>query len=235
MSNNYFLEKIKKTNIETFPYNHIDIGNVLEAELYEKISNELNNMDLKLFNRISEKIIRYQIEIKDQNSYKINNLPFSIRNFILFLFNIKDDLFNILSSKIITEKSKKNYSLSIYLAKDCKGFWIGPHPDNSINIFTCLLYLPINNNNEKLGTELYSRIVNNCSRCGETCCSNCNMKNKNIKNVNEKNNFRLEKTVNFLKNRFLAFAPGKNTWHGVREITEIDNTRNSIQFLFLKK
>lgn len=46
--------------------------------------------------------------------------------------------------------------LRIEYAQDIDGFWLEPHTDLGVKLFTCLLYLSDNPSHENLGTDLYN-------------------------------------------------------------------------------
>ena len=219
---------INKNNLYNSPFPHLDISDMLDINLYNKLANDLDILDLKYFKNTFSKN-RYQIEITEKDN--INHLPINIINFIKNIFDNKDKLFSILSN--ILEPKSKNYYLLISITKDFKNYHIGPHPDSPLNIYTILLYTPINNNNKNLGTELYIN-NNNCSKCVE-CGYVCPTHHyKKIKYPDEKNNFIVKKKTEFIPNKLIAFAPGVHTWHGVRHIDNIDKSRNSIQIFYMK-
>ena len=77
--------------------------------------------------------------------------------------------------------------------------------------------------NINLGTEIYSKKSGICKNCS------------NIKHFQEDCFFALEDKIDFTPNKIIIFAPNDHSWHGVKNITEINNTRNSIQLFFMIK
>ena len=89
------------------------------------------------------------------------------------------------------------------------------------NLFTLIIYCPINKDNINFGTEIYYKKDGNCKNCS------------NIKHFEKDCLFNVEKKVDFIPNKILIFAPNDHLWHGVKDINEIVVTRNSIQFFLL--
>ena len=120
-------------------------------------------------------------------------------------------------------KSHQDYYLTYFLVKDEKKYYIEPHCDSVKTLFTIIIYCPINNDNINLGTEIYRKKDGVCKNCSD------------INHFQNNCLFNLEKKVYFTPNKILIFAPNDHSWHGVKNINEISNTRNSIQLFFMIK
>lgn len=90
----------------------------------------------------------------------------------------------------------KGHFLRIEYAQDQEGFWLKPHTDIGVKIFTMLLYLNSEPEANMWGTDVY-------------------------KDADHHN-----KRVPFTGNTALVFAPSTNTWHGFepREMTGVRKT-----------
>ena len=80
--------------------------------------------------------------------------------------------------------SLKGTYLRIEFAQDINGFWLEPHTDLGVKVFTMLLYLSTDAQHEALGTDIYD---------------------------NDKKHFGRSP---FAPNGAMIFVPGNNTYHG---------------------
>ena len=76
-----------------------------------------------------------------------------------------------------------NY-LRIEYAQDTDGFWLHPHTDIGVKVFTMLLYVSGNPGHQDLGTDIYKDRDTHAARTA------------------------------FRPNHAMVFIPAKNTWHG---------------------
>lgn len=83
----------------------------------------------------------------------------------------------------------QNTYLRIEYAQDTNDFWLGPHTDIGVKLFTMLLYLSDDPQHASLGTDYYAD--------KETYAG----------------------TVPFARNRAMVFIPADNTWHGFEKRT----------------
>ncbi len=86
--------------------------------------------------------------------------------------------------------------LRIEYAQDTDGFWLEPHTDLGVKLFTMLLYLSIEDQHETLGTDIYYEDMKHYGRSP------------------------------FAPNSALIFIPADNTYHGFekRPITGVRNS-----------
>jgi hypothetical protein len=77
--------------------------------------------------------------------------------------------------------------LRIEYCQDMDGFWLEPHTDISVKLFTMLIYLSTDPGSENWGTDIYDEDMNFVG------------------------------TSPSAFNRGLIFIPGANTWHGFRK------------------
>jgi hypothetical protein len=75
-------------------------------------------------------------------------------------------------------------NLRIEYTQDCDGFWLEPHTDISVKLFTMLVYLSSEPELADAGTDIYDSDHNHVGRAP------------------------------FAQNLGLIFIPGKDTWHG---------------------
>ena len=80
--------------------------------------------------------------------------------------------------------SLKGTYLRIEFAQDINGFWLEPHTDLGVKVFTMLLYLSADPQHAALGTDIYN---NDKSHCGRSP---------------------------FTPNGAMVFVPSSNTYHG---------------------
>lgn len=239
MDNTYILKhilnKLDECKIYSKPFPYLEIDNILPTDFYNIISNELNNFDILKnggMNLVSGgSKYRNTTECKSTDKIERACLPENLN----LLKNIFMENNEIIYDKIcsILQPNRKTTKLERYLyfsySKDEKGYFIGPHPDSDGNIYSCLLYLPLSNNNKHIGTELYS------TKCKEFNVESdkCIKKYKLIDEINPDNKyFKVEKKIEYVKNKLIIFPPSNNTWHGVRKI---DVSRNTIQFFWIKR
>lgn len=78
----------------------------------------------------------------------------------------------------------KGSYLRMEYAQDIDGFWLQPHSDLGVKLFTMLLYLSDDPEHETLGTDIYDQ------------------------------NKGYVKSTPFIPNTALVFVPSKNTYHG---------------------
>jgi hypothetical protein len=76
--------------------------------------------------------------------------------------------------------------LRIEYCQDVDGFWLEPHLDISVKLFTMLVYLSDDPNLRDAGTDIYD----------------------------ESPEHKLVTSAPYERNKGLIFIPGKNTWHG---------------------
>ena len=196
---------------ENYPFNYLYLEKVFNDSIYKNLSNELNNLNFDSFD-----IEHYQnggkyrnaLIIKNLDEENYINLPPNTKKFTKNFFDNKNIIFNYLSEKLSTPRSNNNWYIIFSLVKDYNNYYIEPHTDSNKNIFTMLLYLPTNNDNRQCGLDIYKK--NN-------------------------NTFEITKNIEFLNNTGIIFAPSNNTWHGVKCISNIVDSRNSMQIFFMIK
>jgi hypothetical protein len=81
-------------------------------------------------------------------------------------------------------KSLKNTLCRVEFTMDTQGFWLHPHTDIGVKMFTMLIYLSKDANSEEWGTDIYEDA------------------NTHVR------------AVPFKSNSALMFIPSNNTWHG---------------------
>lgn len=101
------------------------------------------------------------------------------------------------------------------------------------NIFTCLFYCPLNDNLKTSGLNLYEESGNDNMQIRYKTEDNT----RNVYGAWDKLSIPLKKvkTIDFIRNNFIAFAPNKSSWHSVELNKNTEETRNSIQFFFMRK
>ena len=99
-------------------------------------------------------------------------------------------------SKKITQLIESQFStdlnngyLRIEFAQDTNNFWLGPHTDIGVKLFTMLLYLSDDPGHETLGTDYYADKETHVG------------------------------TAPFARNRAMVFIPSDKTWHGFEKRT----------------
>lgn len=224
-----FFSKILNSNINKNPFEYMIIDNIFSKSYYEKLSNELYNLDLKNF-----RINHYRDGGKYRNALELYNKKYVdnynkidqnsyIKKTADIIIDNKDYFYTLLKQKFPNHRSHQDYYLTYYVVKDEKKYFIAPHCDVQETLFTILIYCPINNDNIKLGTEIYHKKDGVCKNCSK------------IKHFQDDCLFNVEKKLDFTPNKILIFAPSDHSWHGVKNINEIMNTRNSIQLFFMVK
>ena len=215
---NNFISKINETNVNNMPYKHLFIKNIFPEDFYDKLSHEINKIDIELFkvdhfyfggvHRNSIKIIN---NIDDSNYLilkKHKNQLGNLLHVVDYFFENEKRIITSFSDKIPTPRMTDSRYIYFSIVKDNAKYYIEPHTDASQNIYTMLLYTPLDSKNKKYGLEMYEK--------------------KNDK-------FIVKKTIDFLQNRLILFAPLDNTWHGVKTRDYVNGSRNSLQIFFLIK
>ena len=89
-------------------------------------------------------------------------------------------------SNLLNKDLSKSY-VRLEIIADKKGFWLKPHQDIKEKLMTMMVWSNEYNENENLGTDLYS------------------------------NDFKIAKTIKYIHNNGYFFSSGKDTWHGLEK------------------
>lgn len=228
-----FLNKIKDAKINTEPFDHLVIENLLPDDFYKKLSQDFSNeqfngrysrgsygnrerfgVDITDYNTWSRsgKNISTTLHKNNYNALSTNGSK-SIKTFFDFLLENHQDLYSTLCSKLQTTKIKDEYFFHASMTKDSVGYEIEKHTDNEENIFTILFYAPETDANKDFGLHVY----------------------KDAKTESG------AKSIDFMPNRMLVFAPCEPnkdrtpTWHQVKRLSDkLVGSRNSFQIFFYK-
>ena len=224
------LDKIENTALQSEPFGHLVVDNLLPDDLYKSLSKELADEDFNSKYPRGEygNKERFGVDITDYPSWnkskrniatRIHQHNYSllsskndsnIKFFVDLLLENEKDFYSLLCSKLPTERMQDNYFLHISMVKDSLGYEIVPHPDSAENIFTILFYAPETDTNKAFGLDLY-------------------------REEGTSKNLQLAKQVEFIPNRMIIFAPSASTWHSVNQLSDkLTGTRNSFQIFFYK-
>jgi hypothetical protein len=239
--------KIDNAEVQTEPFDHVVIDNLLPQDFYKEVSEELDraNLDNHCEKGDYGTKGRFGVDITDysawknsgckssttihQNNYNLisQKLP-NVHVFVNFLLENEKSFYSAIASKFPTERIKDDYFFHLHLNKDSLGYKIPAHVDGN-NIFTILFYTPQTDVNKMFGLDLYGE-------GGSTPVLVDRLHEERHKGPTE--NLQLVKHVDFLPNRMLIFAPSYGgvrpaTWHGVNQLShELTGTRNSFQMFF---
>ena len=226
-------DKIQNTEIQTEPFDHLVIDNLLPDDFYNRIAKELEAEDFpRNYTRgpYGNKE-RFGVDITDYSTWKASGSKIatvvhqrnhetllsgnsdSIKLFVQLLLENEKELYSLLGSKLPTEKFQDSYFFHVNMTKDSFGYEVEPHTDDDQNIFTILFYTPKTDVNKEFGLHVYKDVHNNLDA----------------------------RLIDFIPNRMVIFAPSKPnkerppTWHEVRRLSDkLIGTRNSFQMFFYK-
>lgn len=219
------IDRIQNAEVQTEPFNHIVIDDLLPPEFYASLAKQVNEVEFAGFNlsNYASSAARVGVNITDHNLWEDSggNIPTTLQNnnygllesrnlneikkFADCLLDNEGELYSLLQSKLLTGRHQEDYFFHISLIKDGTNYEIPPHPDGAVNIFTILFYTPETDCNKQFGLDIYT------------------------------NDKELYKKVDFLPNKMIAFAPSSNTWHGVKPLNDkLIGTRNSFQMFFYR-
>jgi len=232
-------DKIQNVEVQTEPFDHLVVDNLLPDDFFKELSKELEDEDFPSnYQRGSYGgKDRFGVDITDYHSFRnsrravsptkvhpVNYNKLLDRNlshvglFVKLLLENHKDFYSLLCFKFPTEKIQDNYFFHVSMVKDRVDYKVEPHTDDEQNIFTILFYAPETDVNKEFGLHVY--------------------KDRGTATVR-----RLEngETIDFIPNRMIIFVPSKPnkekppTWHEVRRLSDkLVGTRNSFQMFFLK-
>ena len=218
-------DKIRNTEVQTEPFDHLVIDNLLPDDFYKDVAKELSAEDFpgRYTRGAYGNKERYGVDITDYAAWKatrdkvfitmhprnyeslVSGKCVNIQFFVKLILDNHKDFYSLLYSKLPTERFQDNYFFHASMVKDSVGYEIEPHTDDKENIFTILFYAPETDINKEFGLYV----------CKEK--------------------------IDFIPNRMIVFAPSKPneerpaTWHEVRRLSDkLVGTRNSFQMFFLK-
>ena len=240
--------KIEKSTIQTDPFEHLVIDNLLPDDFYKDLAKEFNAED---FHRHYESggygnKERYGVDITNYSAWagsgrkigttlhqdNYNSLlsrdHTNLEFFVNLLLKNEKDFYSLLSSKLTTERLQDNYFYHVSMIKDVAGYEVKAHPDNQQNIFTILFYTPETDINREFGLQVYKDGGNTPVAVGSSLPSS----NRYLETAGE---------IDFLPNRMIIFAPSypdesrPTTWHSVHRVSnKLVGTRNSFQMFFYR-
>lgn len=223
-------DKIQNTEIQTEPFDHLVIDNLLPDYFYKRLAKELEVEDFRSnYTRGAYgNKERFGADVTDYPAWKssggkiptrphrrnyealLSGKSDNIKLFVQLLLKNEKEFYSLLSSKLPTERSQDDYFFHMNMTKDRIGYEIESHCDDEANIYTMLFYAPKTDVNKEFGLHV-SR-----DKC------------------------RKER-IDFIPNRLIIFAPSKPnaerhpTWHEVKRLSdELVGTRNSFQMFFYK-
>lgn len=216
------LDKINNSNLFYHPFPHIVIENFLDNNLFQNLRDNFPDNNFrpsthgdaihKNISRRSRIIIESISDTKPLDNYY---------NEIYTLFSSEKYLNKVMK---IFQKNIPKTRTEMQIIKDITNYKITPHCDR-FKFLTSLFYLPDDNINQDIGTELYIPDKNGYID-GE---------GGSYDNINYPKKFKLIKKVKYKPNTLLIFIPlDKVTWHGVSQIKHENYIRKTLQ-IFQKK
>ena len=227
------VNRIQEASVISEPFDHLIIDNLLPDNFYKELSQDFSNeqFDGRYSRGGYGNRERFGADITDYNAWQRSGKSIttaihkdnysalstkggkSIKAFFDTLLKNHQDLYSAICSKLQTKKIKDEYFFHASMTKDSVGYEIEKHTDSEENIFTILFYTPENDDNKEFGLHIYKDASNEAGA----------------------------KSVDFLPNRMLVFAPcapNKDrtpTWHEVKRLSDkLVGTRNSFQIFFYK-
>ena len=227
------LKKIEDAEIQTDPFDHLVIDNLLPDDFYKGLAKELEAEDFPSnYTRGSYgNKERFGVDITDYSTWDASGRKIStevhrgnyealvsgksdnIKLFVQLLLKNDKELHSLLGSKLPTEKFQDNYFFHVSMVKDWVGYEIEAHCDSAVNIYTILFYAPETDVNKEFGLHVYKDAPTQLG----------------------------VRTIDFTPNRMVIFAPScpnqerPPTWHEVRRLSEeLVGARNSFQMFFYK-
>jgi hypothetical protein len=172
-----FFNKIEKTEVQSEPFKHLIVDNILPNDFYKDLAKELSDEDF--YNNYQKgpygPLERFGVDITDYDTWvdgdwrlciptKVHpnnydklldrNLSY-IGAFIKLLLENHKDFYSLLCSKFSTERGGDEYFFHLSMVKDKEGYKIDPHTDDEQNIFSILLYTPETDANKEFGLDVY--------------------------------------------------------------------------------
>ena len=243
MDKTHVIDKLNNVQMNTEPFNYLLIDELLQNNDYKNISNELesfnfnsvktnnlcNNLRKQIYLTINDK--KNNDTIFSKNYYKIN-CEYT-KNFINFLVENEDYIYNHLTTKFKTKNvPKNNRYLHISMVKDYNGYEIIPHQDGIKTLFTGLIYLPLDDSLKNNGLTIYKEDGGSYQRVKYKREDD----NRNIYKYHDQDIYApldIYDIIQFLPNRLIIFAPYEKSWHSVEKLQNIKTSRNAIQFNFM--
>lgn len=168
---------IETSSVSAVPFTHWQFNQVFpQSILDELVALPLNAPDVKY-----EKGTR-EYNNSDRTYFNADTrAQFQVAGTVTEMFQAEETVSDI--EKLCGINLDGSY-LRIEYAQDKQGFWLEPHTDIRVKLFTMLVYLSCDPETADLGTDIYDH---------------------------EK---QLVRRMPFICNHALVFVPGKNTWHG---------------------
>ena len=187
-----FISSLYSAEAETKPYNYWNLDNVLDQDVLEGILDlpiEIPRVEYDEGQRAANNGVRGYFDISRREEFEVCEVisaTFQSRKTISTIENIC----NI---------NLKGSFLRVEYAQDHDGFWLEPHKDISVKLFSMLIYLSPAPDGEEWGTDFYTGPKQS------DCCG----------------------TASHAVNRAFVFIPGANSWHGFRP-RKITGVRRSL-------
>jgi hypothetical protein len=210
----YVKHRFVECNITETPYPHLQIDNILPADLYEAMmTNKIDERYLATLKELKRVGSAYP-ETRRVLSLKpdMPQLPDSYKVFwqelaVWFLTDFKNIVLGKFDAHIRSRFGTipMLYPEALY-TYDSTTYALGPHTDSTKKVITLLLYLPKDDTLSHLGTSMYEPIDSKFVCEGGP--------------HHKFDKFRLVKTAPFKPNTLFGFFKTNNSFHGVEPIKE---------------
>jgi hypothetical protein len=183
------LSSLDKSAKDTYPFQHWILSELFKPQVVDEILNvpfDYYHLDYKVGSREEHNPTRQYVNPPAIEKYECCSRVASVFNDPKVIAKF-EEMGNI---------NLKNSLLRIEYAVDTEGFWLEPHTDIGVKLFTMLIYMSKEPDALGWGTDIYE------------------------------SQDKHARTVPFKTNSALMFIPAKNTWHGFepRVITGIRKT-----------
>ena len=151
-------DKIKNTEVQTEPFDHLVVDNLLPDDFFKEVAKELEAEDFpsNYARGPYGNKERFGVDITDYLAWKAcgRKIPTKIHEgnyesllsgkstnvefFTNLLLENEKDFYSLLASKLPTERLQDNYFFHMNMTKDSVGYKIEAHADDEQNIFTIL-------------------------------------------------------------------------------------------------
>ena len=178
-SSSYFLGSLKAATFIQTPFKYWLLSNILPEDMIDDIIKlPFAPPENPVFEGRREGNNSTRVYFNQENQEKFSVCARAVETF--------SNPFVIESIEQATQSDLSSGHLRIEYCQDVDGFWLEPHLDISVKLFTMLVYLSDDANLFDSGTDIYDATPEH----------------------------KLVASAPYERNRGLIFIPGTNTWHG---------------------
>ena len=163
------------------------------------------------------------ISTKEERDFwsKITKTFLNDKWFELLIYKKFPEYFDLRFGDFFNKKNISKFNKTLFLQRHDPNYYIGPHTDIPVRIFTCIFSFAEKRGFEEYGTQLLKH-KNPMNRCW----GNAHYKPKE---------FKVVKTCKYKPNNFLLFFKTRHSFHSVKKIKKsVPNGRYGMQYQFVE-